>query len=186
MRSYQNELNLSKEVRMKRNMILCIMISLFMVAVLSPFFLGGCFDSSPSVPDTTFVNLVFTGAAEIRIGSPKSGDTVSTTPDFSWQSTGNWNVFAAVFTKKISVNNSRNSISNINDNVWAWHSGLGTGREGNISYSDGRSVVNGVLQTGLTPTPLKTDSTYFWAVWAWSNDGTRITYSSKESFFRVR
>jgi hypothetical protein len=76
-------------------------------------------------------------------------------------------------------------ILNTAANVWAWHTGLGTGREGNVRYDQGVAVVNGVLQTDAAPPPLVEGHDYVWAVWAWDDSGRQVTNSSKEIFFTV-
>jgi hypothetical protein len=148
---------------------------------------GGCSkDSSPAGPpsDVGLNNPVFADAALIETGIPAFKDTVAATPTFTWRATGRKYVYLAVFTKNLVVSGGR--IANTEDNIWAWHSGLGTGREGNVSFSDGVDVRDGVLQIGKPPTPLTSGNGYLWAVWAWQDDGTEIVASTKEMYFVVR
>jgi len=146
-----------------------------------------CKEDNPESPvpsaDSTLANPVFPNSTLIEVGVPRFGDTVAETPTFTWRVTGRRYVYLGVFSNNFVVSNG--NIININDNVWAWHSGLGTGREGNVSYSDGVNVVRGELQIG-PPTSLRSGQGYVWAVWAWGNNGTEITHSSKEMFFVVR
>ena len=133
--------------------------------------------------DYEFHNPIFPDSYFIETGVPGFGETVSSTPTFTWRVTRNQLVFLGVFTENIVVKN--NSIVNAYDIVWAWHSGLGTGREGNVFFSDGLNVVNGELQDGTQPTPLQNGQGYSWAVWAWDYEGKEITDSSQEMFFYV-
>jgi len=161
------------------------------VVLFTVLAISGCLgckynDSGPPGPpaDTAMSNPVFSNATLIEVGIPKFGDTVVATPTFTWRVTGQKYVFIGVFTQNLVV--TKNSIVNVNDNIWAWHSGLGTGREGNIPFSAGVDVVGGELLTGRSPTSLKSGIGYVWAVWAWGDDGTEIKQSSKEMFFVVK
>ena len=62
---------------------------------------------------------------------------------------------------------------------------MGKGREGNVEYTDGCDVLNGVLKLDSPPTPLIHGQSYIWAIWAWDDEGLKITYSSQEMFFTV-
>ena len=122
---------------------------------------------------------------EIIVSSPSNGDTLfTTTPGFVWEATPNDLVFVGIFTDNISVNPG-SGINNKEDNIWAWHSGLGTGRVGNISFDDGFNVMNGELDVFSSPTPLEPGRTYIWGIWAWDSSGLNITRSSLEMAFTV-
>jgi hypothetical protein len=129
-------------------------------------------------------NPIFPGAILITVGVPQANSTVSTTPEFSWEATGQQLVFLAVFNTNIIVSN--NAIANPQNIVWAWNTGLGTGREGSVFFSDGESVVNGKLAPNSPPTPLISGQTYVWAVWAWDNNGYKISNASTETFFTAQ
>jgi hypothetical protein len=88
-------------------------------------------------------------------------------PDFSWPATNHKHVACAVFHKRISVK--QNKITNIDDVVWIWHSGLGQGRDGNVEWLQGASDPEG----NPPPTALA-DGTWFWAVWALSDEGLPV------------
>lgn len=129
--------------------------------------------------DQNFANALFPRATLITVGTPQGRCPAS--PAFTWQTTGQAIVYAGIFTSNIVVSNGR--IINSQDNVWAWHSGLARGREGNVSFNDGVSVVGGTLQLDRPATPLVHGQSYVWAVWAWSDDGSRVLASSRETFF---
>ncbi len=79
-------------------------------------------------------------------------------PAFSWPATDYKHVVCAIFDERISIKD--DAISNPHRIKWMWHSGLPTGREGNVLYEHGVSDP----ETGAPPEPLPR-GTYFWAVW---------------------
>ena len=157
---------------MKYNILLSIILSLTL------FF--GCEGQQPLDPELQ--NTIFPGTTLIETGIPAFGDTVVSTPSFTWYATGKDFVYIGIFSDRLIIKDKK--IVNIEDNVWAWHSGLGTGREGSIYFSDGVDVIAGELQTGVS-TPLLNGRGYVWGVWAWENDGIEVIASSKEMYFIV-
>jgi len=133
-------------------------------------------------PDYGLGNTIFARSILIEGFKPEFAERVSATPAFVWKATDQRYVFLGVFKRRIEVNNYR--IVNIDDNVWAWHSGLGRGREGNVYFSDGCDVINGELKQDSLPTPLPKGE-YYWAIWAWADDGIKISHSSEEMYFIV-
>ena len=72
--------------------------------------------------------------------------------------------------RNMGANSNQPLITNQNDMFWIWHSGLTTGREGNVTWSDG--VVARFGQPIETERPPALESgTYFWAVWALDDQG---------------
>jgi hypothetical protein len=142
-------------------------------------------ESSPTPPaDAGLENTVFPGAKHfIETGSPEFGSTTDSVPSFTWKATGQKLVFLAIFNDNIDIKDNR--IQNLNNIIWGWHSGFGRGREGFVQFSDGRDFSNGKFLEGQAPTPLHSDSSYVWAVWAWDDEGLAIEYSSEEMFFTV-
>ena len=55
------------------------------------------------------------------------------------------------------------SITNAASIRWLWHSGLGRGREGDVLFSEGVSVLNGDLLAANAPVPLARGRTYYWS-----------------------
>ena len=53
--------------------------------------------------------------------------------------------------------------------VWIWHTGLGTGRDGNVLYEHGLSNTRGDAPLDRLPS-----GTYFWAVWALDEQGLPV------------
>lgn len=88
-------------------------------------------------------------------------------PDFSWPATNEKHVVCAVFRRRINVR--RNEITNPDDIVWLWHSGLAKGRDGNVLYAHGLANERG----GAPPARLPA-GTYFWAVWALDEQGLPV------------
>lgn len=131
-------------------------------------------------------NPIFSNSFFIETSRPVFGEKISNEKiaelAFAWKVTGQKYVYLGIFTDRIIVKD--NSIINIDKNIWAWHSGLGKGREGSLYFSDGFDVINGELQEDSPPTPLPVGE-YYWAIWAWDDDGITITASSKEMYFIV-
>lgn len=153
-----------------------------LVMLLIVFFLQYCTASKPE--DFDLGNTIFPEAHYlIETGIPGFDEKTNSMPSFTWKVTGQRYVYLAIFKNNIIVQSNR--IQNIKDNVWAWHSGLGTGREGWVQFGDGRNVTDGVLQLNLEPTELLFGESYYWAVWAWDDEGKIITHSSQEMFFIV-
>ncbi len=101
---------------------------------------------NPVFQDTTLI----TAAAQV---GPTEG-----TPAFSWPATNFKHVVVAIFDERIGIKD--DAISNPHRIRWMWHSGLPTGREGNVLFEHGVSDV----QTAGDPEPLPR-GTYYWAVW---------------------
>jgi hypothetical protein len=112
-------------------------------------------------------------------------DTISNHPVFAWEKTGSKNVMVAIFNERISIDNEKQQIKNINAIVWAWNTGMSTGQEGAISYNNGCDVIDGVIQYNMSPTPLENSSDYILAIWAWDEYAEQIAYSSREIPFVV-
>ncbi len=122
--------------------------------------------------------LVFEGETRIALAAPAENAVLSTTnPTFSWTPTNSNLVFAGIFAEPIRVSDGR--IVNESDIVWVWHTGLPAGIEGSVSFSQG--VRN--YDSSEPPEPLQSGQSYFWAVWAWNNQGTAMTHSSPQSRF---
>jgi hypothetical protein len=116
--------------------------------------------------DPTYQNQLFAQTA--RINAAQDGS--ASTPGFSWIATGYRHVVCAVFSSPIHVK--ENQITNADDVVWIWHSGLGTGREGNIRYGDGRPHP----ASSDAPAPLGL-GVYYWGVWALDDAGHAVASS---------
>jgi hypothetical protein len=146
----------------------------------------GC-GGGDSPPDPFFPldnNTLFVGSTEIVVNSPQNGDTLMVTnPSFVWEASGKKMVFLGIFEDNISVSNNR--ITNVEDNIWAWHSGMASGRIGMVRFEDGFNVEGGEIIVDAPPTPLETGRPYIWAIWAWSDRGTIVTHSSRELAFLV-
>ncbi|MBN2348605.1 MAG: hypothetical protein JXJ22_07210 [Bacteroidales bacterium] len=112
--------------------------------------------------------------------SPVS-DTLSVEPVFAWDTVNVALLHIGIFTEEIQV--SQNRIQNSNSMIWAWHSGMESGSDGYVKYSDGISVSLGEYQGSAIPLiPL---NKYYWAVWAWNPSGTAIWFSSRQLTFVV-
>lgn len=101
---------------------------------------------NPVFQDTTVVT------AQAQAG-PAEG-----TPSFSWPATDYRHVVCAVFDERIGIKD--DAITNPHRIKWMWHSGLETGREGNVLFEHGVSDP----ESGAPPVALPR-GTYYWAVW---------------------
>ncbi|MFC1573529.1 hypothetical protein ACFL6M_08040 [Candidatus Eisenbacteria bacterium] len=142
-------------------------------------------ETAPAPPsDHDLGNLLFPSAEhEIVTSLPAHESVTDSIPDFTWVQTSQPIVFVGVFDENVQIQNAR--VVNVADNVWAWHTGLGTGREGFITFAHGRNVVDGVIQVDAPPRLLESGRSYVWAVWAWDASGRTVTHSSQEIFFTV-
>jgi len=144
--------------------------------ILGCFFLYGCGDAEVGDEESgryyypEIQNLLFYGTYEISL---EITPNVSN-PSFAWNATGLEYVVVTIFNSKIDLK--ENQISNPEDAVWTWHNGLGEGREGNISFSDGRDVVNAEIQETVSHLPR---GTYYIAAWGYDKY-YNLTHSSKE------
>ncbi len=140
-------------------------------------------DASAPEPSTIDTNALFAGTEMIEVGRPTPGCVVEPQPIFEWFATGKRLVAGAVFRSNISV--SQGTISNPGAAVWIWHSGLTSGREGFVRWSQGVTVQDSVLEPVEPVDSLEIGRSYVWAVWAWDDQGLEVTHSSPEIFFNV-
>lgn len=110
-------------------------------------------------------------------------DSVSSKPSLQWSGGGEL-VATGIFKNRIET--TEKGIKNIQDIVWLWHSGLGTGRNGSVKFTDGRNVLNGKVDEISFPTPLTKGNFYSWGVWSWGISGEKIYASSREQIFIVK
>jgi hypothetical protein len=136
---------------------------------------GSGSEGKSSAPAPVFQNQIFrqTGDLSAAASGPETG-----TPTFSWPATNYKHVVCAVFRSPIEVR--QNEITNIDQIVWLWHSGLTRGREGNVTYSSG-TVSLDETDTGPPAGPLAS-GTYYWAVWALDDGGTPVLSSVEYNF----
>ena len=127
-------------------------------------FAAGCDDGSDLAgEDFVYENGILRGAGPLQAavsGTPQR-------PNFSWPATNEKHVVCALFARRINVRQSE--ITNPEDIVWIWHTGLGTGRDGNVLYEHGLSNTRGDAPLDRLPS-----GTYFWAVWALDEQGLPV------------
>lgn len=127
---------------------------------------------------------LFGGSALLSVTSPSPGAVISTQqPRIVWQATGARYVMAVIATKEPVVRDRR--IDNPGVLIWAWHTGLGQGAEGDVPYTEGVPVVSGQIQTSGPTAPLERGRAYYWAAWAWDDAGLRIESSTALAWFIV-
>ena len=118
-------------------------------------------------------NQIFYGTVPIELEiTPKSN-----TPSFAWRTTGSKFMVLTIFEDKIDLRGK--TVANPQDVVWTWHSGVGKGREGNVSFSDGADVEKSEISNPATATSLEPNSIYYIAIWGY-DDAYNLMYSSKE------
>ncbi len=111
-------------------------------------------------------------------------DTLTSTPVLSWDSVMATQIVAAIFIQPIRVENGY--ISNTEDMVWIWHSGLEKGKDGKVAFMDGMKIANGDISNLSTPEPLLSSTRYYWGVWSWNASGVNITHASRPLTFYVK
>ena len=152
---------------------------------ISLFVLLSCGGSDESYEDATdgmivprsdytqLQNQIFYGTVPIELEiTPKSN-----TPSFAWRTTGSKFMVLTIFEDKIDLRGK--TVANPQDVVWTWHSGVGKGREGNVSFSDGADVEKSEISNPATATSLEPNSIYYIAIWGY-DDAYNLMYSSKE------
>jgi hypothetical protein len=110
-------------------------------------------------------------------------DTFDTRPLLKWDSMGFKILTVAIFTSPIVVED--NTIKNSRDIRWQWNSGMEFGIEGTVKYSEGKSVKNDIVDYTHEPDNL-VKGHYYWAVWGWNPEGTKILYSTRQMSFYVQ
>jgi len=115
-------------------------------------------------------NIIFYGTREMTLEITSDAPN----PAFAWQAIGMKYVVITIFESKIDLKD--NQVANTEDAVWTWNTGMGRGREGNVSFSDGRDVKYGEIQDTVT---LLSPGTYFLAAWSYDSK-YRLTHSSEE------
>lgn len=127
---------------------------------------------------------VFTGTQRLILNAPSRGALLSTDqPDFSWIPSGSTITMMAIWDRPPSFVNGQ--LSDQSRIQWIWHSGLGTGVPGFVTFSDGRSVLSGDINNLAAPIPLQRGKSYYWAVWEWDASALTIHASSELGYFTV-
>jgi hypothetical protein len=131
--------------------------------------------TTPAFPSAKLIDLIF----------PIDSSLVSSSaPTLKWSPNGSKLSAIAVFSKIPIINEI--GIENTGDVLWYWHSGLGGGGSGQISWSRGVTPSGGVLDSGVAAQSLTPGRTYYWIAWEWSETTGRITASSPIGIFRVQ
>lgn len=119
-------------------------------------------------------NILFYETREISLEiTPKVSQ-----PSFAWKATGLKYMVITIFNSKIDLKDNR--IANPEDAVWTWNTGMGRGREGNVSFSDGRDVRYEEIQNTVTRL---SPGIYYIAAWGY-DDEYNLVSSSKEYQYR--
>lgn len=154
---------------------LCTLFGALVVTGLAMLALGCVGDPSAekNADFFAFENPLFSGTARLQ-ASMTAGHAQ---PTISWPATNAKHVVAAVFSERIGVRDK--AVTNSDKIVWIWHSGLGTGHEGNILWAHGSPDPSSTAASEALPV-----GTYYWAVWALSDEGLP-THSTEEGLHRV-
>lgn len=113
-----------------------------------------------------------------------SVDTITSTPTMRWDSVQTKLIVSAIFIHPIQP--AKGKIENTNDIIWIWHSGLEDGKDGWVTFEEGRSISGGVIENLGQPIPLPASHQYYWGVWSWDESGIKVQYSSKQMTFYVK
>lgn len=144
-----------------RLLLLCFVLSVSYLACggADSYNVNSSNNSNFQYQNNLFTNTTRMSAA---VNMPAPGE-----PSFSWIATGKKHVVCAIFSERVQVR--RNQITNTDKVIWMWHSGLDSGREGNILFEHG---VAGA-ESKVKATPLA-KGTYFWGVWVFDDNGIPI------------
>ncbi|MBD3185154.1 hypothetical protein GF312_22935 [Candidatus Poribacteria bacterium] len=163
---------------MKKRMIFCILIIISLLV--------GCgedegdeeYVSNESARDSYYYpdiqNQVFYGTWGFKLEITQGVSD----PSIAWYTTGFKYVIVTIFKGKIDLKDNR--IANFNDAIWTWHTGLGKGREGNISYYDGQDMRFGEILDTVTPLE---PGTYY--ITAWGYDDNYDLFRSTQEYEHV-
>jgi hypothetical protein len=110
-------------------------------------------------------------------------DTLNNMPLLKWDSIKYGTISVAIFTAPIKVIN--NNITNYKEIIWQWHSGMEFVKEGEVKYSQGKYVSNGIIDYNHELQPLFPGD-YYWAVWGWNSECNKVLYSSRQMHFHVK
>lgn len=114
-------------------------------------------------------------------------DRFPANPSFQWNSITSQLVAVAIFQTQVEISTNGNRIKNIEDIVWTWNSGMGgdtqSGGKTTVEFSSGRDVQEGEILDTITE--LNENQVYVWAVWAWNENGTAVSFSSRAIPFVV-
>lgn len=163
--------------------------------------------SCNKIEDTDVYNpeLVFTDAVEIRINSYQytdlqSGitykvegdtitDTLSSMPDFQWETVPCSLLTAVISTEPIQSLNG--TLINPEKIIWQWHSAMQEHlvdtidiQSTRVYFREGKNVEAKNILYNTQPLPLQ-NGLYFWAVWGWDKSGSKVVFSSKPLKFIV-
>ncbi|MBN2613546.1 MAG: hypothetical protein JXB00_18465 [Bacteroidales bacterium] len=137
--------------------------------------------SAIDVPVYTYLS----GPDEIIVhGDSGPVDTLTPMPVLRWDSVNVPYIVAAIFSQPIEIEGG--VISNTSDIVWIWHSGLETGKDGYVEFTEGKQMINGDIQNLTAPASLTGPANYYWGVWGWNYPGTRILFSSRPLAFYIK
>ena len=100
---------------------------------------------------------------------------------FNWTPTGKKKIMVAIFRNSIRIED--NEIDNKEDIMWLWTSN--SDDKGGVSYANGFSATYKDHKFILDKPISLPVNTYVWCVWAWNEQGTRVTNSSRELPLRI-
>jgi hypothetical protein len=130
-----------------------------------------------------YYNNLFPNTSRFSIAiSP--GDEGSTNPDFSWSVRDEHFIALWIFDAPIRVDFYERVILNKKDAIWMWNTELPTGREGNVRYSDGVQVVNGIPQETGSAVDLPL-GTYYFGGWSQDESMDLVRSSNKLIYTKI-
>lgn len=111
-------------------------------------------------------------------------DTLNNFPVLCWIKNDYGSITSLIISDSPIMTN-ESEILNSNDIIWQWHSGIISDSDTCIKYSEGRNVINGVIDYNHEPLPLNPGD-YYWAIWKWNSEGNKIVSSSRQIHFYVK
>lgn len=127
---------------------------------------------------------IFVGAHRLTLINPSRGAILSSNqPEFSWIPGVSARTILVIWDRPPSF--VEGELGNKSAIQWLWHSGLGTGLFGDVTFEDGRTMPFGDINNLAGPQPLQRGKTYYWAVWEWDEDALSVQASSELGYFTV-
>lgn len=110
-------------------------------------------------------------------------DTLSNLPELQWVKTYANFITAVIATDSLRVEN--NTITNKGSILWQWHDGMISGTDSLVKFSDGRTVEGEKILYDVQPLALES-GLYYYAIWAWRQNGKDLHMSSRQQKFYVK
>jgi len=127
---------------------------------------------------------------KIQIEKPKYAEYFNSSEEIKFEyDANNKYLMIALWKNSPRIVKESKNVSNPEQIIWYWHTGIEQESDDSISYNEGRVPKNGELNpinhnNENKPTALK-NGDYYLTIWAWDNKGLEVTHSSIISKFYI-